>query len=280
MTKGMSESVANAIVILSYNHPEITARCIQSVLQCQALTRICVYHNGSTAENVQALKKRFPQVEHWVHDKNFGFSGGANRALNLAFKESQWVLFLTNDCQLSQIQFPAEAGFYGLPIKLRQTERLDSYGAVFNPRKAKLRHCRSVQDWQNIKSGEIRYIPGTAFLLDQKTWQSLPGFEESLGTYWEDVDLSVKAQQMAISVKIWEQAEIRHAVGKTCHKHALYSLYYFQKNRRKISFRYSRGLNKIHTSLFLATDHLRLSSQLLWKKRWKDFVLLQKSLSA
>ena len=73
--------------ILSFNHPEITSRCVKSVVRYFAdnapqasLKNIILVHNGSRPEHVETLKISWPQIHHLELASNRGFSGGANAA--------------------------------------------------------------------------------------------------------------------------------------------------------------------------------------------------------
>src|SRR5258708_3035539 len=92
------------VVILSYNHPGITKQCIESALSSFGPREIILVHNGSRRENVEILKVAFPEIRHLEFLDNRGFSGGANRGINFAFKDSEinYILFLSNDTKLSR----------------------------------------------------------------------------------------------------------------------------------------------------------------------------------
>src|SRR5690606_2360973 len=74
------------------------------------------------------------------------------------------------------------------------------------------------------------YIPGTTFLAHQSAFEKVGGFDESLHTYWEDVDLSVRANRAGIHLGVAPQWEFLHKVGKTCHKDPFYTRHLFHRN--------------------------------------------------
>lgn len=274
-----------SVVILSYNHPEITERCVRSVDEfCQKNSKSAdaihvnkiLVHNGSDQKNTDSLKRRFNDWRHLVILENKGFSGGANVGLNAGFEGSDWVMFLTNDCELESLSIPNRPGFFAVPIRLRKTAKFDSLGGIFNPSRAKLRHCWSLAEVKP-SPGEFFYVPGTAFVIHRNSWNETDGFDEKLGTYWEDVDFSVQAQQRGIAVGLHPDCEVRHAVGKTCHKNPLYSVYLFQRNRRKVSLKYSRGSRKFMTLFCLLSSHIRLAIKLMKAGRFNDLGLLVKT---
>src|SRR6185437_8702041 len=91
------------IAILSFNHPVLTARCLESVLNHADAAAVTLIHNGSRADVANDLRDCFPKVRHLVFRDNRGFSGGVNRAFRDAFQFYDWVFLVTNDCELTKV---------------------------------------------------------------------------------------------------------------------------------------------------------------------------------
>ncbi len=259
-----------SVGILSYNHPNLTARCLNS-FAIKSLEvgngqneEIYLLHNGSRAQNVDVLKANFSSIRHLELHENQGFSGGANFLINSIFSLSRhdWLLFVTNDCRLIEMSTaPQSPGLYAPLIYRRNTELIDSIGAVFKPLTGKLSHLRSLSQAQqalHLRAKMTRtfrqkyfYIPGTAFWVHRSAWLALGGFDTSLHTYWEDVDLSIRAQNIGIQLGLAPQTQLRHGIGKTCHKDQFYTQHLFQRNRRIISRRYANFLERPLQRLWL-----------------------------
>src|SRR5690606_5247165 len=112
--------------------------------------------------------------------------------------------FLTNDCEL--MKAPADMGslvpgLYAPKVYRRKIPVVDSIGGVFYPYLRRLEHIRTAERAVIELAASKRrqfwykyfYIPGTAFLAHKIAYEKVGGFDESLHTYWEDVDLSVRA---------------------------------------------------------------------------------------
>lgn len=230
-------------------------------------------HNGSTKEHVEKLKSLFPQMDHLVLPVNRGFAGGANAGLEYGFTKNDWCLFLTNDTTLVKVgEIPKTKSFVGLKIIKRNTEQIDSIGGIFEPEIGKLEHKKSAIAF--IQSEKRKYIPGTAFLLHKNIFQMARGFNESLFMYWEDVDFSQRVQALGFNLQITEDWVLRHSIGKTCHGKSLYSLFYYQKNRKLVSKTYCPKNKLWLLYVSLGKDWLRLFFKLLIKKRFQDIKLL------
>lgn len=219
-----------AIVVLSYNHPEITTKCLSSIKDHP----VFVIHNGSEEKNQLLIQQKFPQHHHLILKKNSGYTGGANFGLREAFKNFNHVLFLTNDTELLQLPSVAPDGFCAVTIYKRNTQAIDSTYAAVDIKRGLLTHLKDLQAPQ-----KNFYIPGTAFWMDKKSFEHLGGFDESFHTYWDDVDLSFRASKLNITLGYSSETLVKHKIGKTCHRHAFYTYYLFQRNRKKFMLKHS-----------------------------------------
>jgi GT2 family glycosyltransferase len=235
-----SNTGTNTVGILSFNHPEITARCVRSVLAYVPVSQVHLMHNGSLPKHQDVLKHHFPEIQHHVIKDNRGFTGGTNELLKQVFKSSDWTFFITNDCELiSPVVWPDAPGLFAPKIWRRNTGVIDSLGGVFTPLKKKLSHLKNETKkpfiWPYFQHF---YVPGTAFMMHTSVFEKVGLFDESLHTYWEDVDYSVRAHKKGILVDVIPEVQIRHAIGKTCHKDKFYTNHLFKRNRDIISRKY------------------------------------------
>ncbi len=266
-------SMPLVISILSYNHPEITHRCVEKTLKDWGEIPVVLIHNGSEARWIDQHQKAFPGVKHVILSKNQGFSGGANAAMEEGFKIAPWVLFLTNDCELVQIPqpLPDSPGLYGCGMTLRKNS---TFGGSFVPYRGEIKHVKNLIEWKNQKRFHSPYIPGHSFLIHCSVWQKVGGFETALGTYWEDVDYTQRALQNKIPVDILTNFKILHQGGKTTRKHSLYTLYFFQRNRWIVSWRYTPLWMKPLLMLKLGLSGARQMGVLMKSRRHSDGHLL------
>lgn len=251
----MSQSGNYAILVLSYNHPEITRRCLESVLLNRIPeSRIFLVHNGSLDQHRETLQNAFPGIQHLVMNVNKGFTGGVNFGLHAVFEKYELVLFLTNDTELMHLPLLAPHGFSAVKSLVRQTERIDSIMGVLNKRTGLLHHLKQPS---RLDENEIYYVPGTAFWMSREVFHSVGEFDESFHTYWEDVDYSLRAQKMGIQLQFSFDTVIRHKIGKTCHKNQFYTFFLFQRNRKKLMMKH--GLTHLTFWIAFLYDILKKS---------------------
>jgi len=228
-----------AVAILTYNHPNISADCIKSVRSVVADSKIFVIHNGSLPQHISNLQSEFPTINHLIKNENNGFSGGCNFIFSELFKNYEWIYFLTNDTTLISFgAIPEVPALYAPKIWRRKIGVMDSIGGGFIPHEKKLYHLKNECELTSLPDGHLPYVPGTAFLIHKKIFETIGGMDESLHTYWEDVDFSQRVRLAGLDIKPLVNFELVHKVGKTCHKNPFYTNHLFQRNREIISDRY------------------------------------------
>lgn len=256
-----------AIVILSFNHPEITKRCVDSARRHHADEHILLVHNGSQKKFVDELITFYPLIRHSILTENKGFSGGANHGLREAFKNYDWALFITNDCEL--LRFPETSlppGLYAPHILKRKTELTDSLGGQVQLTKAMLSHNK-------LQNEIVSYVPGTAFLIHKDIFSSGHSFNEKLGTYWEDVDLSIRVSRSGFPIANLQSIQLRHGIGKTCHKDTHYTTYLYQRNRAIVCRQHLKRKNRAAFEAHYLFDISFRIGKLLLRRKWPQALL-------
>ncbi len=228
------------IGILSYNHPELTKRTINSCLQLVDSSQVSLLHNGSEPKWVNSLMETYPAIEHIVLPRNAGFTGGANSLLQHVLNQTPWCLFLTNDVHLLSLKVPSQPGLVAPLIYRRKMDLIDSIGGRFYPTRGFLEHCRMDSDFLKLPPNAIPYIPGTAFWIHENILRTVGLLDTSLGTYWEDVDYSQRVRINGFHLGIQKETKMIHSVGKTCRKKKFYTSYLYVRNKYYVSLRYNQ----------------------------------------
>jgi GT2 family glycosyltransferase len=270
------------VCVLSYNHPDLTERALSSALRFHSFSEIALLHNGSETTHVQRLNNKFPHIQHWVLDKNRGFTGGVNEIFRRAYTLTPWVFLLTNDCellsraQLSDVNRPPSllGTVAWTSRKGEQRGKIDSFLGKVNLASGHLTHFKSkLEMMAPLTSSEKYYVPGAAFFLHRDIFTQAGGWDESLETYWEDVEYSLRLQQAGLLIGIEELVEINHKVGKTCHRDPYYTSYLYQRNRRLVSLRYCANGDRLLLRWNLFRSSLKTIYFHCRRRRWKHLAL-------
>ena len=90
-----------AVIILNWNGKKLMQDFLPSVVKYTdpAIGRVVVADNASTDGSVEWLAERFPAVEVLRFEKNYGFAGGYNRAIDQV--DEVIVLLLNSDVEVT-----------------------------------------------------------------------------------------------------------------------------------------------------------------------------------
>lgn len=93
-----SENPDLSIIILNYNVKNLLLNCLESIFQSKGKLdrwQVIVVDNASSDGSVEAVEKKFPQVELIKNKENLGFAAGNNVGVRLV--KAPVVLFLNPD---------------------------------------------------------------------------------------------------------------------------------------------------------------------------------------
>ena len=89
-----------AVVILNYNGASMLAKFLPSVIEYSPGAGIVVADNASTDDSVAVLRESFPTVRLLQLDRNYGFAGGYNKALEQV--DAEYFLLLNSDVEVAE----------------------------------------------------------------------------------------------------------------------------------------------------------------------------------
>lgn len=259
------------IIILSYNKPTLTHRCISAVMDAgYDANQIYLVDNGSRRDVLETHLNTFPALNSFRLEQNNGFAGGFNFALNSLFESNfDSALFLTNDTEITantlekceECARKNDAGIVAPCLTYRNyPDKIDSIGGRFDRTTGTLRHYQEPQLPPLLKEND--YIPGTALWISRTAFETIGGTNEDYFMYWEDVDFSFRAHLSGVKQARCYEARIRHGIGQTCHKKPLYTTYYFQRNRIRFCRKYLRPNEWKNVSELIQSELTTL------EKRW------------
>jgi GT2 family glycosyltransferase len=227
-----------AVIILNWNNPGDTSRCVEGILSWKEITPwIIVVENGSSDGSAEELEARFPGVTILKSKVNLGFTGGNNLAIKKAMEQNvEYILLLNNDASLNEGDaaslLRAMAGRPDLgTIGPRLKEGSDVYagGADIG------RNLNTRIRWsQDMGSGGIKivdYVPGTALLIRREAIEKAGLLDENFFFSGEVADLCMRIYEAGMLCGVDLYSEVTHLVeGYTPARDTLY-IYYNLRNR-------------------------------------------------
>jgi GT2 family glycosyltransferase len=218
------------VVIPNWNGAAELPLAIDSVLQQshKDLTLVIV-DNGSTDTSraiIEAYQAKDKRVRSIYNDKNYGFTGGVNPGLELAIQEgAAYAALLNNDAVADKHWLERLAGFlddhddYGIAacqLLRAGGDIIDSTGDLYSVWGLPYPRGRDEQaNGQYNNQTEIFGASGGASLYRLRMLQNIGLFDQDFFAYYEDIDISFRAQLAGWKVRFVPEAVVYHDVGAT-----------------------------------------------------------------
>ena len=212
-----------AIILVNWNGTQDTLECLASLQNVKQPFFDClVVDNASNQDPETKIKEAFPEIIYFGLDKNLGFAGGNNIAIEYSIKNNyEFILLLNNDtivepdflaqlvdclknnCKLQAVQPLIYNNSY--PKKIWSTGGIwnnwigDSFTIKKNPSQSNYTN----RDW----------LTGCAMLIRTSVLKDVGAFNENLFAYYEDVDLSFRINKRGNTLAVVPASIIYHKVS-------------------------------------------------------------------
>ena len=255
-----------SIIILNWNGWEDTLECLESLYQITYPNyEVVVVDNDSKNQSVKMIKtwadktlsdKKLLLIKN---NKNYGFAGGNNIAINQVLKEkkSDYALLLNNNTVvdkkfLTELINVAEKkeniGIVGPKIYYYnfhdRKDIIQSVGTKANLYTARLSNYgnKRIDEKQFEKTKSVDCICGACLLIKRKVINKIGLLNEKFFAYLEDVDWSLRAKKHGFKVICVPRSKIWHKEGISLKKSPGISLFYGTRN--------TFFVEKIHANVF------------------------------
>lgn len=235
-----------AVVVPNWNGMDALAACLDSLLEQTVPAEVVVVENGSVDGSVEFLAKEYPQVTVLPQPVNLGFAGGVNVGIRYAIEQGcEYVALFNNDAVadkawLKNLVSGMEAGvgittctFMGIDGK-----HLDSTGDLFTnwglpyPRGRGEAPTEQYDDQTDVFGAS-----GGASLYRVSMLKEIGLFDEDFFAYYEDVDISFRAQLAGWKVRYVPRAIAYHDTGSTSRKIKGFTTYQTMKNQPLVIYK-------------------------------------------
>lgn len=247
-----------AVVILNWNGEKFLRKYLPALVantpQCGV--SIIVADNASSDGSMEYLKQEWPQVRTIVLDKNYGFTGGYNRAL--AQVEAEYYILLNSDILVPEdwlqplVSFMDSHPQVGVcqPKMLsegRHQEILDGYigkeifeyaGAcggfidVLGFPFCRGRVLSNVEEdnGQYDDAVQVFWASGACIVVRSSVWRELGGLDENFFAHMEEIDFCWRAQLAGHQVWAVPQSHVFHVGGGTLPNNSPRKLFFNYRN--------------------------------------------------
>lgn len=220
-----------AVVILNYNGENLLPKFLPSVINYSAEAEVIVADNGSTDRSVDVLRRLFPQVTLIALEKNFGFCGGYNRALQQV--NAEMVVLLNSDIEVTP-------GWLGPMVALLDNDPtivavqpkilsynskeffehagaaggyIDSLGYPFC--RGRLFDHVEKDMGQYDDEQDIFWSTGACMMIRKETYHQFGGLDEYLFAHMEEIDLCWKIHRANFRICYTGKSKVYHVGAGT-----------------------------------------------------------------
>jgi N-acetylglucosaminyl-diphospho-decaprenol L-rhamnosyltransferase len=203
------------VVIVAYNHYELTESCLRH-LRAQTIDhRAIVVDNGSTDDTRARLRAEWPAVRLECFDDNRGFPEACNRGV--AAGSGELVVLLNNDvdCRpdflqrlVAPLRDPTVGSVAALLLK-PGSEQIDGIGLTADATLAGFPRLRGLPVAYAGEAVPTLVGPGGAAAAYRRAaWEQVGGLDETIFAYMEDFDLALR-----LRIAGWRSVTEPNAVG-------------------------------------------------------------------
>ena len=230
-----------AVVILNWNTEGFLRQFLPALLDSVKgldSVEVVVADNASTDGSSKVLKDEFPQVRTIQLDKNYGFTGGYNRAFRHLMEEDgenapEYFLLLNSDIEVSRgwieplIQWMdshPECGACAPKLQSWQNKDMFEYAGAAGGYIDRFGYpfCRGrvmsrvEKDYGQYDSpAEVFWATGACLMVRSKVYESLGGLDERFFAHMEEIDLCWRMKLMGYRVEVVPSSVVWHLGGGT-----------------------------------------------------------------
>jgi GT2 family glycosyltransferase len=253
-----------SIILVNYNSAVLLRQCLKSIYeQTKGISfEVIVVDNASSDNSMQIVRSEFPGVKLIESSENLGFSRGNNLGARSA--KGTYLLFLNTDTILfeNSIKLLADfldehqmVGAVGPKILFEDKSFQLSAGrlpSIFEEfidkivyslsRKWSTVMCPLLERWHNTTKA-VGWLTGACFMVRQKAFLQINGFDEELFMYFEDKDLCKRLSSSGWQIVYYPLTSIIHLLAGSSRNvgkqkiNKLYrssQLYYYRKHMGRL----------------------------------------------
>ncbi|MDR3366380.1 MAG: glycosyltransferase family 2 protein [Prevotellaceae bacterium] len=259
-----------SVVILSWNGEKFLQQFLPSVVANTGdeQTEIVVADNGSTDGSRAYVERSFPQVRLIKFDRNYGFTGGYNRAIALI--KSPYTVLLNSDVDVppgwlaplvQHLDSNESVGACMPRIRsFAQPQSFEYAGAAggfidllgYPFCRGRILNTIEQDSGQYSDLRKIFWATGACMAVRTELFKKLGGFDDDFFAHMEEIDLCWRMQNAGYDVTCIGASEVFHVGGGTLPNN----------NPRKLFYNYRNNLLMLYknlpTGVHLAVVTLRI----------------------
>jgi GT2 family glycosyltransferase len=220
-----------SVIIVVFNGRRYVETCLESVLaDIGGMTEVIVVDNASMDGSASIIRNQFPGVRFIPNTSNLGFAAACNQGAELA--AGRYLLFLNQDTQVqpgwlaglvqSLEEHPSAGMATSKLLFMQHPELINACGLEVHFTGLTFLRGLGERAEAYAKPGNVFAVSGASFAVRRELWEELGGFDSELGMYYEDTDLSWRAQLAGYAAVYNPDSVICHDQAQVPSASALY----------------------------------------------------------
>jgi len=244
-----------AVVILNWNTRDFLERWVPLLASsCEgADAEVVVADNASTDGSLELMAERFPSVRTIALDRNYGFTGGYDRAINriLDWPDApEYVVLINSDIEVedgwlqplvSHMDSHPECGACGPKLHIlakkpdgsySKENRFEYAGAAgglmtrhgFPYCRGRFLFWTAEDKGQFDKPGDLKWVSGACLMTRSSLWKELGGLDDRFFAHMEEIDFCWRARLAGYSIHCVTDSVVWHLGGGTLPQGSVFKL--------------------------------------------------------
>lgn len=229
-----------SVVIPNWNGQDFLKESIDSLLKQTKECHIVVVENGSIDDSQKILDSYGKKITVLKQKHNLGFSGGVNVGIKNALKNSDYVALFNNDAVADKnwlseltktLDHNPEVGIVACKFLHMDDDKIDSTGDFYSIYGLPFPRGRGQKDsYQFDRETNVFGASGGSSIYRSQMLKQIGLFDEDFFAYFEDVDISFRAQLAGWEVHYNPKSVAYHHIGGTSGKINGFATYQTAKN--------------------------------------------------
>ncbi|MFP4621273.1 MAG: glycosyltransferase family 2 protein [Bacteroidales bacterium] len=222
-----------AIVILNWNTKRQLETFLDSIITYSRneSAEVIVADNGSTDGSAEFLRDNYPNLRTILFDRNYGFTGGYNKAL--AQIEARYYVILNSDIEVTQNWLTPlkkcleeDENVAACMPKVKSYYRrdcfeyagaaggfIDKYGYPFC--RGRIMDVVEKDEGQYDEPSDIFWATGACMFIRAGLFHRLGGFDDDFFAHMEEIDLCWRLKKLGYNIRYVPQSLVYHVGGGT-----------------------------------------------------------------
>lgn len=253
-----------SIITVNFNQPEVTIDFLKSVKSnlLSPGVEVVLVDNGSEVFHEAEFKSVYPELIYIRSEKNLGFAGGNNLALEAA--KGDYLLFLNNDTEVtanlcevltSTLDDDPQIGIISPMLLYFDQPDLVQY-AGFSPmnyltgRNKDLGRLQQDHGQYNEVSMETGYCHGAAMMCRSTDLQQIGRMSDAFFLYYEELDWCEHFKRAGKKIWFTGKTRVYHKESISVGKESPIKTYFMTRNRMLFIRRNSNLVNTLAFSIY------------------------------